>query len=195
MADTILIETYANYVSENKRSGSKFAFITHNYKDFSQEQGDRRLPHPDIATLFSARKSLYFITIKDALQRVEPELLSELMFVQEWLEQPRGLTEMATVISELMAKIWYNRHQVRKEQIESGEIKILSDGQYSRAPCKSDEILDTIWEGALKSANSIEEKFGLEKLGPWNDFEWGMLNGKLSTLRWVLGDEWDNIDI
>lgn len=29
------------------------------------------------------------------------------------------------------------------------------------------------------------------QLGPYTDFELGMLNGKLSALRWVQGSEWD----
>lgn len=39
-----------------------------------------------------------------------------------------------------------------------------------------------------------EEELGTEELGPWTDFEWGMINGKLSAIRWVLGDEWDMLD-
>lgn len=43
------------------------------------------------------------------------------------------------------------------------------------------------FEGAIKSAKQVKETY--EDVGPWNDFEWGMINGKLSALRWVLGDE------
>jgi hypothetical protein len=37
-------------------------------------------------------------------------------------------------------------------------------------------------------------KLGKDNCGPWTDFEWGMINGKLSALRWALGSEWDMLD-
>ena len=37
-----------------------------------------------------------------------------------------------------------------------------------------------VWEGALKAASKVEGKYGKKNLGPWDDFEWGMVNGKLS---------------
>ncbi len=51
-----------------------------------------------------------------------------------------------------------------------------------------------VWDLALRAAAKKEKQYGIENLGPWDDFEWGMLNGKLSALRWVLGDEWDMLD-
>jgi hypothetical protein len=46
----------------------------------------------------------------------------------------------------------------------------------------------------LKAARRLEKKYGKENLGPYSKFEWGMINGKLSALRWVFGDDWDMLD-
>ena len=40
----------------------------------------------------------------------------------------------------------------------------------------------------------MEAEYGKDNLGPYDDFEWGVVNGKLSALRWVLGEEWDMLD-
>jgi hypothetical protein len=54
--------------------------------------------------------------------------------------------------------------------------------------------VDTVWAAALAAAKKTEEEVGIENLGPWSDFDWGMLNCKLSAVRWVLGEEWDFLD-
>ena len=54
---------------------------------------------------------------------------------------------------------------------------------YSRDPYRPDQTLDTVWSRALAAAKRTEEEVGVENLGPWDDFDWGMLNGKLSALR------------
>ncbi|MFZ1011391.1 MAG: hypothetical protein WAN65_31430, partial [Candidatus Sulfotelmatobacter sp.] len=109
---------------------------------------------------------------------------------EEWVEQARSLTEIVETIGELIDKVWYNRHKVREECIEDGIIKLVPKG----APNDPHTIHDDIWAGALKAAKRVERKYGIDNVGPWTDFEWGMLNGKLSALRWVLGDEWDMLD-
>ena len=192
--DAILIEVYAQFVADNRKAGNRFAFITHNVKDFSQVAGDNKLPHADLAINFSKIKSLYFVSLADALRRIEPALLSELMFVQEWVEEPRRVTEIVDAIDEFVTKVWYNRHQVRREKIEDGITSIVEKETFPVKDHETRPIQRDIWEGALKAAAKVERRFGLENLGPWDDFEWGMLNGKLSALRWVLGDEWDMLD-
>ena len=63
------------------------------------------------------------------------------------------------------------------------------EATWSRLPARQ------LWTvGALKAARKTEDEVGRELLGPWGDFEWGMINGKLSAIRWVLGDEWDTLD-
>jgi hypothetical protein len=191
--DAILIEVYADAVGAKAPPGSRFAFITHNTKDFSQPNANNKLPHPDIAPLFSRVRSLYFITLGEALRRVRPEQFADLMIEQDWIEEPRRLTEIVAVIGELSDKVWYNRHQVTREKIEAGETKIVEKETYPIKDHAHRPIQRDIWEGALKSAVKVEKKYGLDNLGPWDDFEWGMLNGKLSALRWGLGEEWDSL--
>jgi PIN domain len=191
--DAILIETYGDLV-KSRKPGDRFAFVTHNTKDFSQPNANDKLPHPDMADCFSRITSRYYINLAEALRHVAPALVSDLMIEQEWEDEPRRLSDISDAIGELLDKVWYNRHQVRLEKIESGEIKLVeketpADRRGPERTCQRD-----IWEGARKSARKVEKRYGPEKLGPWDDFEWGMLNGKLSALRWVLGDEWDSLD-
>ena len=45
-----------------------------------------------------------------------------------------------------------------------------------------------------RGRHRVEATYPVEDLHPGSDFEWGMLNGKLSALRWVLGEDWDFLD-
>jgi hypothetical protein len=131
--------------------------------------------------------------LAEAVHKVAPALVTDIMLEQEWIEEPRGLTEILEAERELTDKVWYNRHQNRKYLIEKGKIKIVEKETFPVRHHERRPIQRDIWEGAKNSAKRVEELYGLENLGPWDDFEWGMLNGKLSALRWILGEEWDEL--
>lgn len=92
--------------------------------------------------------------------------------------RPRSELEVLDAIEELFDRIWYDRHQVFMLRVASGQSKTPPD------------IIAT----AKKAAKRVERKYGKKTLGPYDKFAWGMLNGKLSALRWVLGDDWDMLD-
>jgi len=194
MADAILIETYAECIRDKTASGVRFAFVTHNKSDFSIENGNHKIPHPDFASLFSRIKSLYFINLPEALRRIEPSLVTNIMLEYSWTQKPRGLTEILEAEDLLFHQVWYNRHWNMRIGIEEGKIKVVDKETYPRPAGSPETIEREVLKGALTAARRVQRRYGKKNLGPWDDFEWGMINGKLSALRWVLGDEWDMLD-
>jgi hypothetical protein len=193
IGDSVLIEVYSEAVASTQMRGIRFAFVTHNVNDFSQPSGDNRVPHPDIAPLFSKIRSLYSTNLGELLKRVDPELLEELKFDDEFTFEPRSAGEIFSVSEELAKKIWYDRHQLFQQRIDAGLHRIVPDAEWKSSNAQG-TTMQSIWKGAKKSAEKVEKTFGKENLGPWSKFEWGMLNGKLSALRWCLGDDWDMLD-
>jgi hypothetical protein len=93
------------------------------------------------------------------------------------IQGPRSHKEILEAEKEFFDKVWYIRSLIleqRERERNGGRLSV------SRT--------------AEKARERIRQQYGAENVGPWDDFEWGMVNGKLSALRWVLGDEWDFLD-
>ncbi len=57
-----------------------------------------------------------------------------------------------------------------------------------------DRTLGPVRTDISTSTEPAEDEVGVENLLAWDDYERGFINGKLSALRWVLGDDWDKFD-
>ena len=194
-ADAVLIELFGQLVTG---SSSQHVFVTHNVKDFSASDKDQREPHQDIASYFSKTKSRYFIKLVDALRAVRPSEFAEAMYESEFTTEPRKASEISQAIAELTDRVWYDRHMVARHHVEVGKTKMIPRKDFGpehyHDSAHGKLVVDEVWAGALKAAHRLEKKYGKENLGPHSKFERGMINGKLSALRWIFGDEWDMLD-
>lgn len=100
-------------------------------------------------------------------------------------EEPRTLAEIVEAEAEYFEKVAYVRFVVR------------ADRESAKYP---EEIREEKFQEILSSRTDIEAKYGREELwksiGPGHDEAWryGYISGKLATLGWVLGSEWDFLD-
>lgn len=89
----------------------------------------------------------------------------------------RGDRTIHAAYEEFWDKVWWNRHQNWLYRIKSGKEPLTIEQK-------------PILARAKRAARRIERKYGRKNLG-WDDFEWGMVSGKLSALAWVTGAEWN----
>ncbi|WOI47027.1 PIN domain-containing protein [Acidovorax sp. BLS4] len=198
IADAVIFETYAE-VSRAGRARDRFAFVTDNHNDFSVPDGDFKLPHPDIAKHFSKIKSMYFVNLAECLRRVDPSFVSEVQGLA-LQEKPRGISELLKEHEILRDKLWYGHHKHLEWQIEKGKVKLVTKAEWDALMAKdhrshSKHVVESGIKLGRAAAKRMEKKYGSENLGPWSAFEWGMMNGKLSALRWMMGEEWDMLDL
>lgn len=194
IADAVIFETYLEALKARDHAGFRFGFVTHNIKDFSTPGGDNRLPHPDLAPHFTKVKSLYFASLGDALRRAHPDEVEDAVFEREWQEDTRGISEIDDALSELVDKLWYGRHGALADAVKEARTPIVEPGTEIDYRVFPRPVHRDIWEASEKAARRVEQQYGLDALGPWDDFEWGMISGKVSALRWVLGCDWDMLD-
>jgi hypothetical protein len=185
VADALLIELYAAAQQQGSRSNERFAFVTSNHSDFSTPNGDQRLPHPDFADVFNGDESRYCLGVnglRDLLINEFGEEFEQQAEEVEFLQsedEPRTYGEIFEASEEHFDKVWYVRSLILQEKIEDG---------------RHEPLAPDIAAGAEAARRRIEERYGAENVGPWDDWHWGFVNGKLSALRWVLGSEWDFLD-
>lgn len=106
-----------------------------------------------------------------------PKLIEKHGVIEEGSIRP--MAELIAAEKEFFDKVWYIRSIIHDEKIE--------DGERDAPAAELREQIDA-------AQQPVRDTYGENNVGPCDDWHWGFVNGKLSALRWALGDEWDFLD-
>ena len=98
---------------------------------------------------------------------------------EQYYFKMRSPEEISRAALELEEKVWYYR-----------KLNLLAEVEQEVEPIPPDDIANRMFAEMVR----MEQQYGKENLGPFHDWDWGYLNGKLSAIRWVLGLQWDDLD-
>jgi hypothetical protein len=187
VADALLVEMYATQL---KHAGPDdvYGFVTSNHRDFSAPEGDHRQPHPDLADLFAGPQSRYLYQVEGLHAALLDYFGDE--FTEEYEEvefltsegEPRTLAEIVDAEGEFFDRVWYVRSVVHHD-------------------AENEDYPEEVRARILAARKEVEDRYDRDSLwkpiGPGHDAAWeyGYISGKLATLRWVLGSEWDFLDV
>ena len=104
-------------------------------------------------------------------------------FLSRYQLEPNARTEAEILEAEqeFFDKVWYVRSVITPDEDVANYREDIRDGM-------------------VKARTEVEGKYSRKELrkpigrGHQKAWEYGYINGKLAALRWVLGDEWDNLD-
>ncbi|MCW2516140.1 MAG: hypothetical protein JWR11_5182 [Mycobacterium sp.] len=134
---------------------------------------NNRLPHDDLADLFAGDRSTFRLGVDGVEQALADEFGDEWPEIVEenyFEEEPRRLDEILAAEQETFDRIWYDRSMSLEQQLEDA-------GDYAE--------VERLRKVAGMGRARVVSTYGINDVGPYDKFEWGMLNGKLSALRWV----------
>ena len=100
----------------------------------------------------------------------------------------RNKTEILKVEQELYEKLWLMRHLILKDDNKDDLEKFYETHSLEKEQEISNKLKDDDWWMNVVKPNILEDKvFGMA-------VNRNQLEGKLSSIRWVLGHEWDMLD-
>ncbi len=106
----------------------------------------------------------------------------------EWVEEDgekwalilrRSDNSISEELNEITDKVWYVRKLIMFEKMASGE---------EARKLKHEPII----QKAIEKMKGMEKKYGGRDNLVYDDFNWGFIQGKMSALRWVFGDDWES---